>query len=46
MKDWCPKNEVNRRWVFETGLVVGLKEKSVKKKEWVSWGNVRSVNVY
>ena len=27
-------------------MVVGLKEKSGKKNEWLSWGNVRSVNVY
>ena len=26
-------------------MVVGLKKKSGKKKERVSWGNVRSVNV-
>ena len=32
----CPKKEVKRILVFEKGMVVGLKEKSGKKKERVS----------
>ena len=32
--------------MFERGIVVGLKKKSGKNKERVSWGNVSSVNVF
>ena len=43
-KGWCPKKDVNKRYVFVKGMKVGLKEKSGKKKKRVFWSNVRSVN--